>query len=187
MDLDELYNAGQRNIKESSSYSALVRQGLGAVQWGMFFTIAPVYQMLVVFPFVWIGILTWREVVRTRKYGFRPGFAVRSGIVVIMLVTGIVMSDIYYGRTIEPLPKEEYNFEELRTALEFRGIGISYPKEKAKSIIYVPEKAVSMRSFISKIEEQTVTRHHFGYTGNSLSVLWGGKPWGGLFFELDEG
>ncbi len=67
-----------------------VMQGSGALAWGVFFSVAPVVEVLYLGAILWIPLLAWREHARAKKYGFWPGFLLRlavfAGVITLALL-----------------------------------------------------------------------------------------------------
>jgi hypothetical protein len=162
----------------------LLRQAAGGAVWGVFFSVAPIIEILFVCAPAWIGILVWREVVRSRRYGFWPGAGVRLAVVGGIVALAAWLPFKYEDRLVKPLSKAEYTLGELSEAGP--GIRIYYPPGMDNQVVRVPREPVSIRKFIRSIEIQTGLRARIGHCGNGATLLWGACPMGGVQLKKEH-
>lgn len=89
-----------------SRYRRLGRQAIGGAGWGLFFVVAPIIEVLV--AVVWMPVLIACEWIRSRRYGFIPGAAVRLA-VVGMIVAAAAHAPVksmsrYLDQPVGPFP-----------------------------------------------------------------------------------
>lgn len=161
-----------------TSASTLLLDGLGAIAWGCFFVIAPIFEVLVVGALAWIPILVWREKRRSLRHAFLPGFLLRVGVVAAAICAANVAPLKYEDRErVGPLSAATLPLESL--ALELRDhrlvIQIASAGDQGRPIT-LPSREPNIRQLIQAVESQTLLRYEAGRCGNSMSVLWGGYP-----------
>ena len=66
--------------KKGITVGGLAWQASGAVLWGVFFSIAPVVEVLYFGAIVWLPLFILRERHRSKRYGFLVGFVVRVAV-----------------------------------------------------------------------------------------------------------
>ena len=158
-------------------------QGFGAALWGVFFSIAPIVEVLLLLSPLWFSLFVLGEVARSRKYGFLPGFAVRI-LVISAVVTAAALAPFKYED--EPLaralPASHMSLKELSEALVDERIHFSPSAPDGGTMITLPSRHPTIRQVIEAIQEPT----HLVYTprkcGNCMTILGGAAPIGS--FEL---
>lgn len=135
----------------------------------MFLSVQP-SDLLVPGAVIWIPFLIWREVVRSRKHGFLPGFLVRAAVVVAVVFAAASFTPAKQeNRRRIALTGTQVTLEEL--AREARMFG--FPQEMMSRPVTLPSSRPTMREAMDAVEKQTEYRCTPGCCGNGITVLWG--------------
>ena len=152
-----------------SKTAGLLWGALGAVLWGVFFCVTPIYDLLVPGAVLWIPLGCWLEVRRARKDGFMPGFVLRLAIIVAMVTGAIYLPTKYEDRMIvHGLSASTVTLRELG-----RHAPISYAPKDADVTISLPSSQPTLRETMRAIETQTSLRCEAGRCGNGVTFLGG--------------
>lgn len=146
----------------------LVVQALGAVVWGIFFCVAPIFEVLVLGAVLWIPVLIWRERCRTRKFGFLPGFIVRLAIVAGMVTAAVLLPTKHEDKLVEGFTTTKVTLEEIG-----KHTRVFIPADEAATTIVLPSTKPSLREVIGAIESQTELRCNVARCGNCVSLYAG--------------
>ena len=164
---------------DKSRLPPLALQASGAVFWGVFFSVAPLAEVITMGFVIWLPILVWREVVRSRKHGFLPGFLVRAAVVSVLLTAAALAPVKYEDQwTVDGLKGNKVTFQELSEAMR-----ITTPDEQKAVVIVLPSDRPSYRQALEAIHAQTGLRYRLGKCGNGATVLWGYAPMGRYSLE----
>jgi hypothetical protein len=157
---------------------------LGAEAWGLFFATAPILDVLFCGAPVWMPLFIWREWRRSRRDGFLPGIVVRAATIGGVLAIASVAPVKYLDQRVGPFPAKAITLGQLSPMLP-PTTRLSIPEPYSDRTVVLPPTRLRLSEFIDVIERQTGLRHHIGYCGNSMSILWGGHPIGGIQFETE--
>jgi len=147
----------------------LLWQALGAVLWGVFFSVTPIFDILVPGAVLWIPLFIWLEARRARKYGLLPGLFLRIAIIATMISAAIYLPTKPEDRKIvEGLSKTTVTLAELS-----RHAGIRVLPEHADVSVILPSTQPTLRQVIRAIETQTPLRCEVGRCGNGVTFLGG--------------
>jgi len=130
---------------------SLAVQASGAALWGVFFAIAPIVEVLFMGAIIWIPLLVWREMARSKRHGFHPGILVRaavvSAVVAIAIVAPVKDED---QRRVEGLTGNRGSLEELSKAVR-----MNVPEDRKHVQILLPSHRPSYRQVTRSIRQQT--------------------------------
>lgn len=158
----------------------LLRQAAGALGWGAFFVLVPI-SLIFIGALVWIPVLIWREIVRSRRYGFFAGALARLGVVFAIATVAALLPVKFDDGRVRRLPGTEVTLGELVTAR----VLLPIRDEQLESVrLTLPSSAPTRREVISAIERQTGYRALLTSCDGTESVLFGGK--GGRIFVSNE-
>src|SRR5262249_43312506 len=136
----------------------LLWQALGAVIWGVFFSVTPIFDILLPAAILWLPLFIWLEIRCARKYGFLPGFLLRVAIIATVITVAIYLPTKPEDRKIvEGLSKTTVTLAELGTHA-----GIRMRTEHADVRVILPSARPTLRQVIRSIETQTPLRCEVG-------------------------
>jgi hypothetical protein len=154
---------------ERSKPGDLSIQAFGAVIWGLFFSVAPIFEGLILGAIIWIPLLIWREKVRARMYGFSAGFFVRLAIIAAMVAGAICLPTKHEDRLIiTGLPGNRVTLGELKQHTR-----LTCERDQESVGITLSSNEPNLREIIGAIESQTRLRCDVTRCGNSASFLAG--------------
>ena len=154
--------------------SDLLIAAAGAVLWGVFLSVIPIFEGLLLGSVVWLPVFCWRERVRSKKQGFWPGFAFRIGIIAAVIATATVLPLKHLDRLrVGPFPATEVSLAQLAAPLRLHG-----PKyeERTQTKITLASSNPTWRQAIRAIEEQTGLKVRVGGCMTGVSLLTGSYP-----------
>lgn len=165
--------------RKKSLLKPLSVQASGAILWGVFFSIMPIVEVLVMGAVLWSPLLVWREFARSKKHGFLPGFVFRAA-VIAAIVTAAVLAPVKFEDQfiVKGLPGKTVRLEELS-----RGMPISVPDSHKDARIVLPSDRPTHRQAIAAIRQQTGLNYRTCRCGTGATVLWGTAPMGSYFVE----
>jgi hypothetical protein len=139
------------------------------VLWGAFFSVTPIFDILVPGAVLWIPLFLWLEIRRARNCGLLPGLILRVAIIATMITVAIYLPTKPEDRRIvEGLSKATVTLAELG-----RQAGIRMPPEHADVSVILPSAKPTLRQVIRAIETQTPFRCEVGRCGNGVTFLGG--------------
>jgi hypothetical protein len=156
-------------VGKQSGWSLLL-QALGAAGWGVFFSIAPIVEVLFLTAILWIPLLLYLEFRRARRHGFLPGFLIRLA-TAAAVVTAAFLAPVKWEdqHGIEGLPGQRVTFVELS-----RHMRLTYPPSHTDRPITLASRFPTFREVIRAIESQTGLKCRVWRCANSMSILRGG-------------
>ncbi len=162
---------------------AILRQALGAIAWGIFFSVAPYDGWLLPAAIVWIPLLVWRERQRAKRHGFFPGAVVRALVVAFVVGAAAVAPLEYLDRRVPVLGASRATLREV-DSLHALQTGRPYPRlfatledsVVATTTVRLPSESMRRREFLSFLGAQLGRRPRVAYEGGFTSVAFGAHP-----------
>jgi len=154
--------------------SDLLIAAAGAILWGVFLSVIPIFEGLLLGFVIWLPVFCWREQVRSKKQGFWPGFAVRIGIIAAVIATATLLPLKHVDQVrVGPFPAAEVSLAQLAAPLRLQG-----PKyeERTQARITLASPNPTWREAIRAIEQQTGLRVRVGGCMTGVSLLTGPYP-----------
>ena len=149
-------------------------QGSGALAWGIFFSVAPVVEVLYMGAILWIPLLAWREHARAKKYGFWPGFLVRftvfATIITVALLLPVKQQDTL---RMGPFSRVEISLSDVSEHFVGRA---EFPVARGHSVVRLPSLQPTFREVVSAVERDTGLHARVGYCGTGATLLGGSYP-----------
>lgn len=145
-------------------------QGAGALPWGAFFSVTPIFDILVPGSILWLPLLVWRERRRTAKHGFLGGFALRVAVVAVVMTAAVLFPAKHEDLLrVQALPGPRVTLALLSTQRPF-----SCQETLPETEIVLPSAQPTLREAIRAMEEQGKVDCRVGRCGNGMTLLWGG-------------
>lgn len=126
-------------------------------------------EVLVFGSIIWIPILVWRERVRSKEFGFLPGFVVRLAVVALVVCVALILPLKHEDtHRVGPLTKNMMSLSEISNEIH---IANSYPPTAAATTIELPSTTPTIREVLRAMEKATGLSARAARCGNSATLV----------------
>ncbi len=160
---------GQTPPRKPSTPKALLAQGAGALLWGAFFSVTPIYDLLLPGIILWLPVLIWRERRRSAKHGFLGGFVLRAAAAALVMTAAVLFPAKHEDLLrVQELPGPRVTLTFLSTQRPF-----SCQESLPETEIVLPSAQPTLREAIGAMEAQGKVDCQILRCGNGVTLLWG--------------
>jgi hypothetical protein len=153
---------------------SLAVQALGAVPWGLFFSVMPFMEVLFLLSPAWGTLLILRERARAKRNGFLRGALVRLAVVIAIVAAAVWAPVKDLDQTVGPLPPA-ITLQDLSRQYE---VFHAYPHIPPgfNPTLSFPRKRMTRREVLQSVKEQTGLKWTIVFCGNDVTFLGGAYP-----------
>ena len=163
--------------QKKNTLSSLLWQGSGAVVWGVFFSVLSLPGLMFPGMLIWIPLWIWREHVRSKRYGFVPGFLVRVLVFSTIVSAAVMLPDRYEDKvTIGPLSSTQVSLEELAGKLQYHRVMMKPNEAQSKIVVQLSSQTPTLREVITAVEQASRLKFVRYDCGTGASLLSGTHP-----------
>ena len=147
----------------------ILRQAGGGLLWALLLILAPL-DLLMLGALVWIPLFVWREIVRTKRYGFFHGALVRYPLIVGAVVLAAMAPTKTEDRKVGPFQRINVTLGQLAAS------NVIYPLRYAQNEaieINLSSVVPTRREVMKAIAEQPGFEAHVFHCGVGATVLFG--------------
>jgi hypothetical protein len=138
--------------------------------WGIFFSLAPVAEIIFLGAIAWVPLLVLLEALRSKRRGFLPGFLLRGTVAALVVLTAAAAPLKHEDRTrVGPLSANTLSLAALADELRPHHVSIEATDETA--MLTFRSTRPSLRELIREVETKSSLRYDPRGCGNGMTIL----------------
>ena len=167
----------EEQAKKKNTLPNLVWQGSGAAIWAFIFCVYSTPEGVTLGFLIWIPLWFWRENVRSKRYGFLPGFLARIFVFTTIVAAAEIIPDKYEDKvTIGPLSATQVSLEEITEKLRSHRVEMKPVGAQSKIAVQLPSKTPTLRQVITAVEQATPFKFIRYDCGTGVTLIEEGHP-----------